>query len=678
MPRNGQVDRRTLIAMAAVFAGYFVGAKIGVALTFQPHPVSVMWPPNSILLAALLLTAPNRWWLMLLAALPAHYLVEIDSGVPFSMVSCWFASNCCEALIGATLTRLLIQEPRRLDSLRNLSALFVCGVLVGPLLSSFLDAGFVRLNQWGQQSYWEIWRMRFLSNVAAAITVVPAIVAAASVRFERLRHLPVRRHIEGILLSASVISIVYVVFYLNNTGTKNTMLPWLLYVPLPFFLWAAVRFGVGAAAGIVLLVTMTAIAGATHQHGPFAGNSPEESAFAIQIFAVVISTTLLPLAAALKQKQHAETTVRSSEERYREIVDSQMDLICRYLPDTTLTFVNDTYCRYFRRRREDLIGHSFLELVPKSAHEMVLQHIKLVETQKTPVANEQQVYFENGSVGWQRWVNQAILDDDGQVVEFQGIGQDITERKRTEEARQNLTHTSRLALMGELTAMIAHEVNQPLAAVLSNTEAALMLLDRKEIPIDQIREILEDVRKDDLRASEAIHGLRELMRNRSIELKPIDLNHTVSEVVRMSSGDSFRRHVHVEQNLTPTLPPVLGDNLYLQHVLLNLVVNGIDAMNNAPQNDRRLIVSTLPHEEFVEVTVRDSGAGLHQEELPRIFESFFTTKPDGMGLGLSIANSIIETHRGRIWAENNRDGKGATFHFTVPIFKPENGLHNGV
>jgi two-component system, LuxR family, sensor kinase FixL len=165
------------------------------------------------------------------------------------------------------------------------------------------------------------------------------------------------------------------------------------------------------------------------------------------------------------------------------------------------------------------------------------------------------------------------------------------------------------------------------------------------------------------------------LRNRSIDLKPINLNDTVAEVLQLSSGDTFRRHVNVEQKLAAALPKVLGDHLYLQHVLLNLVVNGIDAMNNTPEADRRLTVTTCPHAEgFVEVTVRDCGVGLPQEELPRIFDSFFTTKADGMGLGLSIANSIIETHRGRIWAENNRDGKGATFHFTVPIYKADNGL----
>src|SRR5881394_3431504 len=190
-------NSHTVFAAVLTGAGYYLGARIGFALTFQPHPVSVMWPPNSILLSALLLTSPNRWWLMLLAALPAHYLVEIGGGVPFAMVSCWFVSNSCEALIGATLTRLFIQEPLRLDSLRNLWVLLVGGVVSGPFLSSFLDAGFVIMNHWGQQAYWEVWRMRFRANVAAAITIVPAIVSACSVHFAAFQKIPRRRRIEA-------------------------------------------------------------------------------------------------------------------------------------------------------------------------------------------------------------------------------------------------------------------------------------------------------------------------------------------------------------------------------------------------------------------------------------------------------------------------------------------------
>ncbi len=169
-------DSSTAKICLLVFAGYYLGAKLGFALTLQPRPVSVLWPPNAILLAALLLTPVRIWWVVLLAAFPAHWLVQLQSDVPPGMIFCWFISNSCEALIGAGCMRYLIQGPVRLDRLRHVAIFCLCGVFLGPFLSSFLDSGFVALNRWGQGSYWEIWRIRFCSNVLAALTITPLIV----------------------------------------------------------------------------------------------------------------------------------------------------------------------------------------------------------------------------------------------------------------------------------------------------------------------------------------------------------------------------------------------------------------------------------------------------------------------------------------------------------------------
>src|SRR5881398_1274997 len=143
-----------------VSAGYYLGAKIGFALTFQPHPVSVLWPPNSILAAALLLTPTRIWWLVLLSALPAHWAAELQSQIPPTMILCWFISNSSEALIGAGLARLLIGGPLRFTSIRNAGIFCLSVVLVAPLLSSFLDSAFVRWNEWGHDTYWQLWRIR--------------------------------------------------------------------------------------------------------------------------------------------------------------------------------------------------------------------------------------------------------------------------------------------------------------------------------------------------------------------------------------------------------------------------------------------------------------------------------------------------------------------------------------
>ena len=172
-------DSRTIITGLCVFAGYYIGAKIGFALTFEPRPVSVLWPPNAILTATLLLTRPQSWWIILLAALPAHWAAQLESQVPPSMILSWFISNCCEALIGAGLALYLIKGPVRLINLRNVAIFSFCVVFAGPFLSSFLDAGLVRWNDWGTGSYWEIWRIRLTSNVLASLTVASLIVTWA-------------------------------------------------------------------------------------------------------------------------------------------------------------------------------------------------------------------------------------------------------------------------------------------------------------------------------------------------------------------------------------------------------------------------------------------------------------------------------------------------------------------
>src|SRR6266404_2818445 len=183
--RNGNTfstvfDRRLLLIGLWVFAGYYVGCKIGFALTFQPHPVSVLWPPNSVLVAALLLTPPRVWWFVLLAAFPAHWLAQLESHVPPLMIFCWFVSNSCEALIGAGLMRYLVGGPIRFVTLRNVGLFCLCVVFIAPFLSSFLDAALVVWNHWGKDTYWELIRVRLFSNALAALIIVPLIVTWAT------------------------------------------------------------------------------------------------------------------------------------------------------------------------------------------------------------------------------------------------------------------------------------------------------------------------------------------------------------------------------------------------------------------------------------------------------------------------------------------------------------------
>jgi len=250
---------------------------------------------------------------------------------------------------------------------------------------------------------------------------------------------------------------------------------------------------------------------------------------------------------------------------------------------------------------------------------------------------------------------------------------DITERKRIEvdfqRNREELAHVTRVATVGELTTVVAHELNQPLGAILSNAEAAEMFLMAEPPALDEVREILADIRKDDQRASEVIRRMRNLLRKQELAPKLIEINDAVEEVLILLSIDASHRKVALKFEGRADLPSAWCDPVHLQQVVLNLVLNGMEAMAGMPEERRRVIVRTGRGDNgSVKIAVADSGAGIPDDRLPKLFEPFFTTKKDGMGMGLSIARTIVEAHFGKIWAENNSAG-GATFYFTVPIAK---------
>jgi signal transduction histidine kinase len=196
----------------------------------------------------------------------------------------------------------------------------------------------------------------------------------------------------------------------------------------------------------------------------------------------------------------------------------------------------------------------------------------------------------------------------------------------------------------------------------------MLLLDVRPVPLDELRQILSDIRRDDERASDVIRGMSALLRRREIEVRALDLNDAIGEVLRLLEGESKRHGVALELHLAEALPPVAGDRVHLQQVVLNLVINGMEAAAEAPPGKaRKVTVRTARTGADVEASVHDTGAGIAPDHMPRLFDSFVTTKKDGMGLGLSIARSLIEAHGGKIWADNTT--RGAMFRFTLPLYR---------
>ena len=661
----GWTRGRVLRVMLIVGVAYYIGARTGLALTMKTQPVSTLWPPNAILLAALLLTPPRIWPFVLLGALPAHLFVELTSGIPVVMVLSWFVSNSSEALIGAGLMRLVDPSPR-LDSIRRAANFLIVGVFLSTFLSSFLDAAFVAWNRFGTAGYWDVWRARFLSNVLATLALVPVIVHASSARLGMFRKIPRRRYVEGGLLTAGLLTVCVVSF--TTVGDISTSAVALLYAPMPFLLWAAVRFGPGGSSASLLVMSLFAVWAAIEGHRPFDASSAHENALLLQLFLIVAYIPVLTLGALMAERRRREEALRRSEERFAVAFRASPDaLTIIRQSDGQIVDVNERWVSMFSCPRTAAIGRTLKQLdlfrhaadgERFSAHLAAQGQLKEVELQlRTRHSAPRSALVTAQSV--------TMADENCFLI----VIRDVTDRHRAEielsTQRAELAHLSRVALLGELSAAFAHELNQPLAAIMANARAAQRLMGRTPPDTPEVTSILEDIVADDRRAGEVIRRLQALLRRGELQLQPLDINDLVREVVQLIHSELIRREVLVQTRLTPGLPRVPADRVQMQQVLMNLLVNACDAMGAQPREERIVTIitgETLGKE--VKVSVMDQGLGLPVDKEEQVFEAFYTSKPHGLGLGLSICRTIVTAHGGALWGVNNPD-RGASFHLVL-------------
>ncbi len=953
--------------------GYYVGAKMGFALTPRTAPVSTLWPPNAILLGALLLTPPQSWPVLLVVAFPAHVIIELQSGVPLPMALSWFVSNAAEALIGAALVRRFTDGPPRLDSVRRVGIFVLFAAIAAPFLSSFLDVAFVKLNAWGTGTYWEIWRIRFFSNVLAILTFVPAIISWGDRGLARLRSIPPARALEAAVMASSLLVVCTAVFARPASAGLTT--PTLLYAPLPLLLWAAVRFGPSGVSGCLLIFAVLSIWGAINDQGPFRDRDVRENVLALQLFLIVTYVPLTALAAVIRERERVEDNARRNEERLnlalsaahvgtweldiagsgmtlsdksreilgvasgthtieqpqfadfavsddrphvqaaiaraielgetcemefrvphpdgslhwvlgkgnvahdgegaglrmlgviaditegklaegarrdemalresearlRELADAMPQIVWTARPDgqidyfnrkwyemtgTSQTIItNDTWLRIIHpddrpgcveswwanvhngrphehegrfwsaqtrsyrwhlsralpmrddtgaivhwygtatdiddhKRAEQALrdSESKLRLLGEDLeHRVAERTVELSRANSTlraeidvrvraeralrateerfakafraspdaiSIARLPECRIIEINERWEAmfglsrsealgrtieelrvYAHQTDLDrlrdlmaTQGFVREFEldmrnRIGEslravlaaetidvggepclitlvrDITERRRAEHEivaqRRQLAHLGRVAVVGEMSGALAHELNQPLTAILANARAAQRMLVRDRVDVTELRAILDDIVADDLRAGAVIHRVRALIRKGDAGPQQVVANEIVSEVLELTHSDLIQREVRVTTRLAASLPPVPGDRVQLQQVVLNLIVNACDAMADNAPSERTLSISTFDEGMAVRVSVSDRGTGIAGDSVDAVFEPFVTSKEHGLGLGLAICRSIVNSHGGRMWAVNNPD-RGATFHLLLP------------
>jgi two-component system sensor kinase FixL len=277
----------------------------------------------------------------------------------------------------------------------------------------------------------------------------------------------------------------------------------------------------------------------------------------------------------------------------------------------------------------------------------------------------------DGRIRWIAAIGRVEFDTRGRPVRSRGVCIDISARKQAEQEtlrlRQDIAHVGRVSVMGQLASALAHEINQPLGAILRNAEAALLFMQDPSPDLNEINAILEDIRKDDQRAGAVIDRMRALLRRDEAEMKPIDVAQMLDDVAALLRPDAAARHIALAIDLPPDPPRLLGDRVQLQQVLLNLILNGMDALGAGTGGLRKIVVTARRlGTHALEFSVADTGSGIAAAQIERIFDPFFTTKTSGIGMGLSISRSIVEAHDGHLWAENNAEG-GATFHFSVRI-----------
>jgi PAS domain S-box-containing protein len=620
-----------------------------------------MWLPNTFMLAALLLSPLRHWGWLLLVAYPVHLLAHAQQGVAAFDATLYYVFDCAIVLTAASAMRRFGLHELALRDLRE-AVLYVAVASAAAALGSLVWSPLIT-SLWKGGDLWSQWGLVFLSNLLPFLLALPCILIGLTRGRQIVRNATRAQFVEFAILIFGLVVCGMGVFGLQARMAGHPAA--LVYAPLPFLLWASVRFGPAGLSFSYLVFALLAIFYTLAGHGPVVAQSAGEVVLWLQVFLLALYVPLLVLASLVEERRAKGAALTESEARYRSIVEDQTELICRFLPDGTYTFVNGAYCRYFQRAPEELLGNTFWSFIPQEWQAPAREHLARI-TREQPVATiEHEVVAPGGEIRWQQWRDRGFFDDRGRLVDYQAVGRDITDRKRAEFAMQNLAHAARLAVVGELTGSIAHEINQPLGAILSNAEAAEMLLETDSPPMDEVRNILADIRKDDLRASEVIKRVRVLLRKREPQMLPLDLNEVADEVVRLVSADARQRGIELVCQFGRDLPSVRGDRVHLQQVLLNLIMNGLDAMAATPAPRRRIVMRTERDGDLASVSVVDAGHGIAPDKLKAAFESFFTTKEHGMGLGLSIARSIVELHGGRIWANNNAEG-GATLTFTLP------------
>ena len=376
-------------------------------------------------------------------------------------------------------------------------------------------------------------------------------------------------------------------------------------------------------------------------------------------------------------RQRASASLLEHEQSYRIVADFTYDWEYWENPDGSLRYVSPACERISGRPAEEFLAHPqlFREIIVPEDQKFWDDHQQEIRQESAPHELQFRLLRPDGGIRWIEHACQPVYGSHGEFLGFRASNRDITARKHTElqeqQHREELAHVMRVATLGELTASLAHEFNQPLNAVLNNAQAALRFLNREQPDFAEVDAALQDIVRDGKRANAVIQRLRSFLKPGLVHPEVMDINEVIQEAVSLVQNEFLSRRIAAHLDLAPHLPPVWGDRIQLQQVVLNLLLNAMEAMKQAATSSPEMHLNTEQGSpDHITVSLKDNGKGLPVDEPEKIFEPFWTSKTEGLGLGLSISRSIISAHGGRLWARPNSD-RGVTFLFTLPHYQGE-------
>ncbi len=646
-----------------------LGDLAGALLLYPQVGAAVLFAPYAALTAALVLTPRRDWIWYVLVEIVAHFVAWPQWTLSWVVLA--DVANVARALTAAVLLRRAFACTPRLDSIPALARFVGIAVLLAPAVGATIGAN-VAVH--AGSSFGTAWRAWFMSDALTGLTLLPAFLAALEILRRPIRPIGQRRGVE----IASLVCALALTggFAFLMPGESRWRVAW-VYAPLPVLIWAALRFGWGGATLALSATVIVAVWGTDRGTGPFIP-SRDDDILALQLFVLLTAVPVLCVAAIGTARQEALQlfhNLLASLESQVAIIDG----------GGTVLAVNDSWRLVADRADTDPFnivqqGDNYVRACTAAANAGNAHALDVLNGLQRVLARTDRRYEteydhvnqgQGGQVERFAMTVEALERPDGGAVV---IRTDVTGRRRAqleiEEQRRELSHLARVTVLGQFSGALAHELKQPLAAIHSNAEAAILSLKHAVGDGQEIRAILDDILADDRRATQVINRLSALLQRGETRMVLIEPGELINDVMDLAHSEVVSRRVTITAEVPSDLPAILGDRVQLQQVLLNLILNACDAMSGMPVTQRRLWLTVdAKDRHFVHLAVRDTGPGIADELLDRLFEPFVTTKSDGLGLGLSISRTIVGAHGGRLWAENNAD-RGATLHCILAAARP--------